>query len=198
MDPYIGAIQAFAFSFAPRGWFYCQGQILSISAYQALYSLLGPTFGGDGRTTFALPDLRGRTIVGAGSVSGLLSVNWGQKGGAETISASTLNLPAHFHTIANGTGTTVGTAKVTTTIRSVDNTNESPETNSGENVLGTAGSMPSIYRESLSGNDYLGGTVSAISGTTAAAGGGIPAQIRNPYLGLYYCIAATGLYPSRP
>jgi len=99
MEPFIGQIQAFGFNFAPRGWAMCEGQLLPISQNTALFSLLGTTFGGDGRTTFALPDLRGRSIVGIGNGPGLSTISWGERGGAENHTLSVAQMPSHTHNI---------------------------------------------------------------------------------------------------
>ena len=99
MEPFIGQIQAFGFNFAPRGWAQCQGQLLAISQYTALFSLLGTTFGGDGRTTFGLPDLRSRSIVGMGNGAGLDNVSWGERGGAISHTNTIAQMPAHTHNI---------------------------------------------------------------------------------------------------
>lgn len=91
--PMLGQIIPVGFNFAPRGWAKCEGQILAISQHEALFSILGTTYGGDGRTTFALPDLRGRVIIGPGQAPGLSSRNWGEQGGSEIgASAGTGNL----------------------------------------------------------------------------------------------------------
>ncbi|MDC8004526.1 tail fiber protein [Aureisphaera galaxeae] len=99
MEPFIGQIMPVGFNFAPRGWALCDGQLLPISSNTALFSLLGTTFGGDGRTTFALPDLRGRSMVGVGNGPGLSAIQWGQKGGAQTHQLSIAEMPAHTHNI---------------------------------------------------------------------------------------------------
>ena len=99
MEPYLGAIIPYANNFAIRGWAFCDGQILPISSNSALFSLLGTTFGGDGRTTFALPDLRGRAMKHVGNGAGLEHVSWGQKGGSEFITLTAANLPSHTHTM---------------------------------------------------------------------------------------------------
>jgi microcystin-dependent protein len=197
MEPYIGQISAFGFSFAPEGWVTCQGQQLSISQYETLFSLIGTVFGGNGVTTFAVPDLRGRTIIGVGQGAGLSAIQYGQVGGTEGTTLLSSNLPAHSHQIVNGDGTTPGTVAVATTIQTVNNENESGESNNGANVLGTSGNMPSIYRENPSGADCIGGVTSTISGTTSTAGASSPFGIRNPYLGVYYCIATEGVFPTR-
>ncbi len=93
-DPLIGEVKMFAGNFAPRGWAFCDGQILAISQHTALFSLLGTTYGGDGRTTFALPDLRGRVPVHAGTGPGLTPKSLGQKGGSERIAVDKASLPS--------------------------------------------------------------------------------------------------------
>lgn len=97
-DPFIGEIKMFAGTFAPRGWALCDGQLMSISQNSALFSLLGTTYGGDGRTTFALPDLRGRLPMHAGSGPGLSSKQIGQRGGSENEILTLNHLPSHTHT----------------------------------------------------------------------------------------------------
>jgi microcystin-dependent protein len=196
-DAFLGTIMAVGFNFAPRNWAMCNGQILSVASNTALFSLLGATFGGDGRVTFGLPDLQGRTIVGAGQGPGLSGISYGEKAGAESINILTSNMPAHNHQIINGTGANNGTVKVTTTVTTVDSQDETNESDNGNNGLGTGGSMQSIYRESPSGNDHIGGVSSTITGSTSLAGSNIPVNIRNPYLGMYYCIALEGIFPSR-
>ncbi len=98
MEPFLAQIIMFGGNFAPRGWAFCDGQLLPISSNQALFSLLGTTYGGDGRTTFALPDLRGRVAMHPGNGPGLTSRNLGQRGGSETNTLSTAQLPVHNHT----------------------------------------------------------------------------------------------------
>src|SRR5687767_9318635 len=97
MEPFLGQIQAFGFNFAPRGWAQCQGQLLAINTNTALFSLLGTTYGGNGQTTFALPDFRGRTMVGQGQGPGLSAYTIGQVGGTESVTLTSNNLPAHTH-----------------------------------------------------------------------------------------------------
>lgn len=98
-DPFLAEIIMFAGNFAPRGWAFCDGQLLPIAQNQAVFSLLGTTFGGDGRTTFALPDLRGRTAVHPGNGPGLTTRRWGEKGGSETNTMTVNQMPSHTHTI---------------------------------------------------------------------------------------------------
>jgi microcystin-dependent protein len=187
MEPFIGQIQPFGFNFAPRGWAKCEGQLLSISQYSALFSLLGTTYGGDGRTTFGLPDLRSRSIVGIGNGPGLSSISWGERGGLEMVTLNQANMPSHSHDLINGTAN----VQVSTT----DNTDDANETSQGDAGLGTAGNMPSIYRENPTTSDHLGGV--SISGSTNLSGGNLPFQMRNPFLGINVCIALVGIFPSR-
>jgi len=169
MDPFIGQIQAFGFNFAPQGWARCEGQILAIAQYQALFALIGTTYGGDGRTTFALPDLRGRSIVGPGNGPGLSPISWGQRSGAENLTLTVNNMPSHNH------GVTVSV-----------NTGNGEEANS----TGILSSHAGAFNEESSGA-VLGGV------NSTNTGGNQSANIRNPYLGIYYCIALVGIFPSR-
>jgi len=187
MDPFIGQIQPFGFNFPPRGWAKCDGQLIAIASNTALFALLGATFGGDARTTFALPDLRGRSIVHTGNGPGLYPVNWGQIGGGEQVYLNQTHLPTHAHSLTNGTAD----VRVYTT----NNEEVVPETDTGANSLGTAGTMPEIYRENPTTTDFLGGV--SISGATNSAGLSQPFGIRNPFLGVYVCIAQLGIFPSR-
>ncbi|SEK18994.1 Microcystin-dependent protein [Maribacter orientalis] len=100
MEPFIAQIMMFGGNFAPRGWAFCDGQLLPISQYSALFSLLGTTYGGDGRTTFGLPDLRGRVAIHPGNGPGLSSIRLGEKGGTETNTLSTAQLPPHTHGVS--------------------------------------------------------------------------------------------------
>mmetsp|Transcript_12154 Transcript_12154/g.37040 ORF Transcript_12154/g.37040 Transcript_12154/m.37040 type:complete len:303 (+) Transcript_12154:190-1098(+) len=103
-EPLLGEVRMFAGTFAPRGWAFCDGQVLAISQNQALFSILGTTYGGDGRTTFALPDLRGRVPVHPGSGPGLTTRNQGAKFGSEEVSLAEANLPPHTHDITTNAG----------------------------------------------------------------------------------------------
>lgn len=182
-------------NFAQRGFASCEGQLMAISSNSALFSLLGTTFGGDGRTTFGLPDLRGRSIVGQGRGPGLSQISWGEKGGAEQITLTSLHLPAHSHPLING----AAKVDVATTVYTTDNGDVSAESDNGANGLGTSGAMPEIYRENPGTGDHIAGvsSVATISGTTASAGSQQPFSNRNPYLGMWVTIATQGIYPSR-
>ncbi|WP_044401930.1 phage tail protein [Lacinutrix sp. Hel_I_90] len=187
MDPFIGQIQPFGFNFNPRGWSKCDGQLLAISSYSALFSLLGTTYGGDGRTTFGLPDLRGRSIVHIGNGPGLSNISWGEKGGVEQLYMTQANMPSHAHALVNGTANV--------DIFTTDSASATADTDGGANALGTGTEMPDIFRESPTTADKLGGV--NISGTTTASGGSMPMESRNPFLGINVCIAMEGIFPSR-
>ena len=173
MDPLIAEIKLFGGNFAPRGWAYCDGQLLSIASNQALFSILGTTYGGDGRTTFALPDLRGRAPIAPGTGPGLTNHQLGQRGGTESSTLNVTNLPAHTHSMnASNDTASVG----------------SPASNS----LGTAARGGTVL-------PYAPGAANqvAMGSTTGSAGGNIPVNNMQPYLALNYIIALVGVYPSR-
>src|SRR4051812_4210500 len=102
-EPFLAEIVMFAGNFAPRGWAFCNGQILSIAQNTALFSLLGTTYGGNGQTTFSLPDFRGRSPVGTGQGPGLATIDLGEVSGAEAVTLLTTQMPVHTHTAAVGT-----------------------------------------------------------------------------------------------
>lgn len=192
MEPYIGQIQPYAFGFTPRGWAFCDGQLLSIATNTALFSLMGTTYGGNGQTTFALPDLRGRSIVHPGTGPGLSNITWGEVGGTEAMTLTQGNMPMHAHALVDGM------ANVTTVVSTTNNGNNANVTDNGANGLGTGGSMPEIFRESpTAGADSMAGVHSSISGSTSIAGGSQPFGIRNPFVGIYMSIALVGIFPSR-
>ncbi len=112
MEGFIGEIRLFAGNFPPRNWFFCEGQLLSIAQYTAMFSILGTTYGGDGRTTFALPNLKGRVAVGEGNGPGLSYLKLGQPGGAPSITLNATQLPAHTHNLRglDAEGTTASPA----------------------------------------------------------------------------------------
>ena len=171
-NPFLGQMMAVGFNFAPRGWAFCDGQLLSISQNQALFSLLGTTFGGDGRTTFGLPDLRSRSIVHVGNGPGLTSIRWGERGGAESHTMTTAQMASHNHGIGANTG--AGTAS------SPSNAYMATAEDSNRNGI-------NIYSSTQAGNMK----------PTENAGGNQSFSIRNPFLGIYYCIALQGVFPSR-
>jgi microcystin-dependent protein len=163
---FLGQILPAAFAFAPKGFAQCNGQMLAIAQNQALFSLLGTQYGGDGRVTFALPDLRGRTPVGYSNTSPI-----GTVGGSESVTLTSQQLPQHVHELS-------GTA-------ATDNTR-----NPNGGLLGTA--TTNLYAPTG------GPQVPLAANSVASAGGTQPHENMQPYSVINYCIALTGIYPSRP
>jgi len=167
-NPFIGEIIMFGGNFAPRGWALCDGQLLPISQYSALFSILGTTYGGDGRTTFGLPDLRGRVAMHPGNGPGLTPRNLGTKSGSETNTLTVAQLPSHSHTIVSG-----GKAN-----------NPSPAgnlpANGGTNAY-SDGSPGKAMKNSMVNN----------------TGGSQSVNNMQPYQCVNYIIALQGTYPSR-
>ncbi|MDO8941048.1 MAG: tail fiber protein [Methylicorpusculum sp.] len=177
-EPFIAEIKMFGGNFAPRGYAFCDGQLLPISQNTALFSLLGTTYGGDGRTTFALPDLRGRVAIQPGSGPGLSDYTLGQKGGAESVTLTAQEMPSHTHAI---TAALKGTA--------VAGNNDSP---AGNTLALKARS--SNYSTTAPAVDMQAGSVTA---TAVSTGGSQAHENRMPYLGIYHIIALQGIFPSR-
>lgn len=172
--PFIGEIIMFAGNFAPRGWALCDGQLLNISSYSALFSILGTTYGGDGRTTFGLPDLRGRVPMHAGTGAGLTARSLGAKGGTETTTLTSNQLPAHSHGLM---GTDAGGSE------------RSPVGNS----LATHGSTaPPLGPYAPVAPDQA-----LHAGSVADTGGGAPVDNIPPFQCVNFIIALEGTYPSR-
>lgn len=171
MNPFVGQIQAFGFNFAPRGWAFCNGTVINISQNTALFSLLGTIYGGDGRNTFNLPDLRGRSMIQWGNGSGLSNFPIGARGGAETMTLTTAQMPSHNH-------------RVTATTN--DAVLDEPAANARFGTTGTP-----VYANSGTG------TVLLATDSTTNNGGGQSFSLRDPYLAVSICIALVGVYPSR-
>ncbi len=176
MDPAIGVITMFAGYFAPRYWALCNGQLLNISTNQALFAILGTTYGGNGTVTFALPDLRGRTPVHPGQGPGTSSFGLGQQSGQETVTLLSTNLPAHTHTGVINMG-----------ISTVSATTDEP----GGSVPAT-GSV-NAWQAGATPDGSLGG----VNAVVQTAGGNQPFSIRQPYLCINFIIALQGIFPSR-
>jgi microcystin-dependent protein len=182
-DPFLSEIALFSFNFPPKGWALCNGQLLPINQNQALFSLLGTTYGGNGQTTFALPDLRGRVPVSVSATHAL-----GEKAGDETITLTQDQLPQHSHML-NATALTA-TARAR---------------NAAANLATPVGSTPAIVNGGSAGfsdaapDANMQASSVAFSGavTAANAGAGQPHDNRQPYLVLSYCIALQGIFPSR-
>lgn len=197
MEPFIGQIIMFGGNFAPRGWAFCQGQLLAISQNQALFSILGTTYGGDGRTTFALPDLRGRAPIGPGHGPGLTNRVLGQRSGTETNTMSVNQMPSHNHS-ASLSGL-VGAVNVS----SSDADHQVPVAG---DAIGAAtipagrGTTPAnFYIADVPDTTLSIGSISIAGGavTIYNNGGQQPINNMQPWLGIYYIIALVGTFPSR-
>lgn len=183
-DPTLGEISMFGANWAPRGWALCQGQLLPINQNQALFSIIGTIYGGDGRTTFGLPDFRGRSPRGQGTGPGFAPVMIGQRSGRENETLSVMNMPNHSHPHTH-TASVHGEARLA---------NEAAPT---DNVFALANA--NIYHDVDSGQqDVLmhANTVTLAQDATPA-GGSQSFSLMNPYIGVNFIIALTGVYPSR-
>jgi microcystin-dependent protein len=168
VEPFLGEIRLVPFTFAPRGWAICAGQLLPINQNQALFALLGNTYGGDGRTTFALPDLRGRVPVGAGEAAAGSSYPLGATGGQEAVKLTASQVPAHTHAVR--------------------------ASSAGATTRNPAGGLPGpggAYAATATANAKMSQSM------LARSGGGQPHDNRQPYLSLHYIIALQGIFPSQ-
>ena len=196
-EPFLGELMWVAFDYCPRGWADTNGQLLPINQNQALFALLGTQYGGDGRVSFALPDLRGRKMVHIGTGPGLSTVVQGQAGGSESSTLTFAQLPAHSHTAT----TTVDGVQITSTLygSAANATATSP---AGAAIATPRKSAP-VYAAGSPDQAMADGSVrtSVTAGTATttinASGGGQPFPVRDPYLGLRACIALQGIFPSR-
>lgn len=183
-EQYMGTIQLFAGNFPPRNFMFCQGQLLAISQYSALFSILGTMYGGDGRTSFALPDLRGRAPIGFGQGIGLTEVyEQGELGGSETNTILTSNMPPHNHAVqvaVNNAAANISTPAIGSSIAA-------PGTPSGR------GSSPTYGYINADPNTPLNGKTASCGIT----GSGLPLNNMQPYQAINYIICVNGLFPSR-
>lgn len=171
---YLGEIKMFAGNFAPTGWAFCNGQLLQISQNTALFSILGTTYGGDGKTTFALPDLRGRFPMHFGTGTNLSARNLGDMGGQETVTLSVDQMPAHTHVVSMKADSTVAT------------TDRPPNALPARNASAT----PSYGTSANS-------TMATTTIVAASAGGGQPHPNMPPFECVNFIIALTGIFPSQ-
>jgi len=169
-DPFVAEIRIFPFNFAPTGWAFCDGQIMPISQNTALFSLLGTTYGGDGRTTFALPDLRGSAPMHPGQGSGLSNHDLGEVSGTPNVTLLESEIPSHNHSL----------------MVSGRDANE----NDAEDLYWARGSINAY----TSSNQNL---VTMSPQIASPAGGSLPHNNMQPYLTLYFCIALQGVFPPR-
>lgn len=167
-DPFVAEIRIFPFNFAPRGWAWCNGQLLPLSQNTALFSLLGTTYGGDGRSTFALPDLQGRAPMHPGQGPGLSLHDLGETGGSETVTLLESEIPSHAHSVnvVNDSGAQPSPGDAYLSRASVFNSTLNPVSMNGQNL--------------------------------APAGGNQPHNNMQPYLTMFFCVAMQGVFPQRP
>lgn len=169
-EPFLAEIRMYGFNFAPRAWAFCDGQILPINQHQSLYALLGITYGGDGRTSFALPDLRGRVPIHSGSGDGLTQKSLGQRAGSEMVTLNQAKIPSHTHHVGAYSG----------------------EANS---LLPGGNSFAEIEGVPAYGADTQ--TVAMNQNSITNTGGGQAHENMQPSIAINYCIALQGLFPSR-
>ena len=169
-EPFVGEIRMFAGNFAPRGWAFCDGQLLAVSQNDALFSLLGTMYGGDGRTTFGLPDMRGRIPLHAGSGPGLSPRQLGSKAGAENVTLTVNQMPSHGHPLQAG---------------------NRPANSRDPGGKGLAASQSGdVYTSDLSAVPLNSGAVSSVGGSQSHTN-------LMPFLCVNFIIALFGIYPSR-
>ena len=173
-QPYVGEIRLFPYNFAPNGWFDCDGSLISIAEYQVLYTLLGTTYGGDGQSTFAVPDMRSRIPIHQGQGQGLSPYVLGQKAGTESVTLLPQNLPAHSHILTvTSSGANTGTPSSTV-------------------------ELGAISGDSLYSNNVAGITPVAMASTAVSITGGTsPHDNLMPTLAVRFCIAWAGVFPSQ-
>ena len=173
-EPFIAEIRIFAGNFAPRGWAFCNGQLLPVSQNTALFSLIGTTYGGDGRSTTALPNLRGRIPMHPGRGPGLTSRRLGQRGGAEQVTLTEAQMPNHVHQLRGSSAAT----------------EEEGQRTPGNASTGVTQSAQALY----------GGPTNLVDMAPQSVpnqGGGQPHNNLQPFLAINFVIALVGLYPSR-
>ena len=170
-DPFVAEIRIFSFNFAPKGWAFCDGQILPLSQNTALFSLLGTTYGGDGKSNFALPNLQGSAPMHPGQGPGLSLHDLGESGGSDTVTLIESEIPSHSH--AMSVSSQIGTE------------------NQANGQLFAMGDGINLYGPAASPQTAMSGQA------LAQVGGDAPHNNMQPYLTLYFCIALQGVYPQR-
>lgn len=190
-NAYIGELMLVGFNFCPRNFAAAQGQLLSINSNQALFSLLGTTYGGDGRTTFGLPDLRGRSPVGIGTGPGLQNVKQGQRGGTQAQVLSQAQMPSHTHT---------ATTAVTSDVKLRGAASAADKRTPAGNVSALTAAGTFAYNAGPATADMGASAIqSNVTATTtiSPAGASQAFDNRDPYLGMLWCIATQGIFPPR-
>ena len=179
-DPFVAEIRIFPFNFAPKGWAWCDGQLLAISQNTALFSLLGTTYGGDGKSNFALPNMQGNAPMHPGQGPGLAIHDLGEMGGSDTVSLLESEIPAHSHTVMS--------------VAAFNASDNSPQ----NNVLAKAAAIGAALNAYVPGSPNPAPVVHMADTAIAPAGGDQPHNNMQPYLTLNFCIALQGVFPPRP
>lgn len=211
LESFVGEISYVGFNFAPNGWMQCSGQLLPISQYSALFSLLGTTYGGNGQTNFALPDLRGKVAIHQGQSPGGSTFTIGESAGFENISLTIGNMPAHTHqatATSNSTSTVAPGATATSTLKAVNAESDASTAQGNSLANGYRGAKvysstaPSVSMNAASIETTLSGigitTTTTTDVTVGIAGGSQPLSIMQPYTVVNCIIATEGVYPARP
>ncbi|MBH3339814.1 tail fiber protein [Pseudomonas mendocina] len=190
MEPFLGEIKMVGFNFAPRGYAMCQGQLMSIAQNSALFSLLGTLYGGNGQSTFGLPDYRGRGPVGMGQGPGLSMIVQGEVAGTESVTLLNTNLPPFSLPVT-------GTVSVAIPASTADGSSQVPGTSSvlAKPLDSAAGAEVSLYGSAP--DTTLAPFNANLNASAVHSSGGIPLGTRNPYLGTNFIIALEGVFPSR-
>ena len=173
-DPFVAEIRMFPFNFAPKGWAFCNGQIMPISQNTALFSLLGTTYGGDGKSNFALPNMQGNAPIHAGQGPGLSLYDLGQTGGSETVTLLESEIPSHSHAMMSA-----------------------PTIVAADSNICTGNSMGKSSQGSAYSAFNAANVVQLSPDALALAGGEQPHNNMQPYLTLNFCIALQGVFPPR-
>jgi microcystin-dependent protein len=186
-EPFIGQIILAGFNFAPQGWAKCDGQLLPIAQNDALFNLIGTTYGGDGETTFALPDLRSRIPIGPGQGTGLQSYVLADAGGSENTTLTTNQLPAHNHVVTH-------TLKLTLRCKAGAGDSASPV----NNLVAADSKGGSGFSNGLADSNMHPGAITSAGAVTAAiTGGNQPHNNMQPFVGVNFCIALEGIFPNQ-
>jgi microcystin-dependent protein len=182
-SPYLGQIESFPYGFAPKNWAFCAGQLLSIQQNTALFSLLGTTYGGNGIQTFALPDLRGRVAMGQGNGPGLTPRSIGESFGEVNHTIIYTEMPMHTHTL--------NTASNSSTANNTDTPSTTVVLGNATGTMGNSGTLTVTPYAATNPNVTMAPTAIGVSG------GSQPHNNMMPYLGMQFCIALSGIFPSR-
>lgn len=202
-DPFLGEIRMVGFNFNPQGWALCNGQLMSIAQNSALFALLGTTFGGDGVSTFALPNYNGRSPVGMGNGPGLTPIVQGEVAGTEAVTLISTQMPAHTHTAVSAPFSASLTGPISIPAATTGTTQAAPANTAVLGPVAAAGRPGTLYATTAADTTLapfdatVTGNLTPSNPTIGVTGGGLPIPIRNPFLGTNFIIALNGVFPSR-